>query len=295
MSPRHLAVLPGAYAPKKRRWRRIHTAALLATVLNVMALTGLGFCLGRFAEAPVYEVNLADVMRNDAELKAPPVQKKLVLAPAPASRPSAGKGQGAPAPAPGARPDQPLAKAPPPLKVDSPKVIDVPTRDVESNPSVVDRPLPAGASDQGNPEGVTGGRGAQDSEGPGGTGTDGTGTGGGGDGDGSGFTGSVNRVVCLGCHQGSGTTYEQAPQPYEIERIMCNVRWKFGGSKHPITLGCQINEQGYIVRADIIVSCGNSSVDQSAVQFAQTTKWYPARRGGHGVSVYVEMPMEVYY
>lgn len=300
MSLRQLAVLPTLYPRKERRWRRIHTAVVVATFLNVVALTVLGFFVGRFVEDPIYEVNLANVMRNDAELRQPPPQKKVVLAPAPAARisvdPRRGGGAPAPAPAPGARPDRPLAQAPPPLRVDSPRVVDVPTRDVEPQPALVDRgSLPADASDQGNPEGVSGGRGPQDSEGPGGRGTGGTGAGGTGTGGDGGFTGTVNRVVCLGCHQGGGGTYDQAPQPYEIERIMANTRWKFGGSKHPLTLGCQINEQGYIVRADVIVSSGRTDVDQSAIMFVQTTKWYPARRGGQGVSVYAEFPMEVYY
>lgn len=296
MSPRGDDDLPVAYlypTPPPWRWKRIHTALVIAFFLNCGFLVVLGWYAGAFAEETIYEVNLVNVMRNDAEMKPEHVAKRLTLDPAR----TVGRPAGAPgaAPAPGHKPENVHAKAPPKLRIDAPKVTPD-NQPAEPDPSMVNNaPPPPDASLNGNPEGVAGGTGNE--EGPGGNGPGGTGTGreGNGNGGGGGLAQLVNRVTCLGCHQGNGPN-GGAPnrvEPDQIERLFTSIRWKPGGTPHPLTLGVTLNDQGYVKDAVVVVSSGRPDVDESAIQLIKMSKWrYADTASG---DTYVEMPMEVYF
>ena len=292
--------IPVAYlypAKPPFRWKRIHTSFVIALVFNTLVLVLLGWYAGSFAEDTIYEVNLANIIKNDGEVKNQPPAKRLTLDPAKAqARARFAGAPSAPAPAPGHKPENVNAKAPPKLKIDAPQV----TPDngpPEQDPSMVNNaPPPPDASMNGNPEGVAGGKG--NDEGPGGSGTGGTGNGGNGTGNGNGggqLSAMVNRVSCLGCHT-NGNVAARGVEPDQIERLFTSIHWKGGGTAHPLTLGATINDQGYVKDCVVVVGTGRSDVDQSAIEVIKMSKWKPGRlQDGTPVEVYVEMPMEVYY
>jgi TonB family protein len=286
--------IPVAYLyPQKEpfRWKRIHTSLVIALIINVAVLIVLGWYAGAFAEETIYEVNLVNVIKNDGELKPEKAPKRLTLDPARVPTRKRGAPAG-PAPAPGHKPENVHAKAPPKLKIDAPQV--APDQGPpDEDPSMVNNPPPPpDASLNGNPEGVAGGRGNE--EGPGGNGTGGTGTG--GDGNGSGGGGGrmaqlVNRVNCLGCHQSDGTTNAGGVEPDQIEKLFNSIRWKPGGTAHPLTLTVTINDQGYVKDAQVMISSGRADVDESAIELIKMSKW----KNPSGADVTVEMPFDVYF
>ncbi|MBM3465405.1 MAG: TonB family protein [Armatimonadetes bacterium] len=299
------------YRPRRKDWRRMRLAVVLAILVNVAVMGGISLLMGRFAEETIYEVHLADKMSTDARVEAEKPKTRLTLDPAKVNlttepRRKATVGGGAPAPAPGRRPDNPQAQAPPPLLINQPPM----QRDsgpTDPDSSIVGAaPVAPDASLKGNPEGVTGGRGNE--EGPGGTGTGGTGLGGTGTGTGTG-TGPgdgpgnaplfklVNRVDCKGCHnitQRAGTV--TSPHPIEIERLFMAVHWKSGGERHPMVLRVTLNDQGYVEEVSVTQSSGRADIDESAIQFVRLTKWVPAMMNGTQPIFYeCEMPLDTYY
>lgn len=298
------------YNRPRRRWTRLHTATMLSVVLNVVVILGVAAFAGGMTDQVIYEVNLTDVMAKDAELQPTKKQKtRLTLDPAQVSHSATKRGRAggrpAPAPAPGHRND-PNAKAPPPLKIDAPQV-DPDSGPPEDIPTIVNRPPAApDASLQGNPEGVTGGKGAQNSEGPGGRGTGGTGTGGTGpggngggpgNGPGGGLVDLVNRVDCLGCHLSYSPVgqLDKGAAPYEIEKLFNSVRWKYEGTAHDLTLRCSINVQGYVTAIEVVQSSGRSDVDESAMNLIRNSHWKAGTSGGQPVETIIEMPLRIYY
>lgn len=295
--------------PKARlRWRRLHSGLLMAVVLNTCLLVLFAWFSRAFADNTVYEVNLVNVMKSDGELKlspndgTPPRHTDVAPAPRTAHRPNVA-GNPAPAPAPGHNRRNLTAKAPPPLKVRAPQIVDVPTRQVDSLATVVSaNPPPPDASLKGNPAGVSGGDGTLDSEGPGGEGRGGMGSGGngpggpGGPGAGNPFGEGVNLVRCIGCHaEGSGVI--RSPEPAEVERWFGSLHWRPGGTPHPLVLVATIGTQGEVRDVRVKLSCGSDSVDRSAMTIVQGSRWFPARLRADGspVEVTVEFPMEVFY
>lgn len=281
------------YPPKPPfRWKRIHTAFVIATVINLIVLTLLGWYAGGFAEETIYEVNVMDVMKTDGQLKNEPPPKRLTLDPAKASR-FPGRPGGAPAP--GNKPENTTAKAPPKLKIDAPMVTPDNAPPDPNAGMVSNAPPPPDASDNGNPEGAAGGTG--NDEGPGGTGAGGTGTGtgdGNGDGNGGGLATLVNRVTCQGCHIVQESA--QKVRPEGLEHWYANMRWKSGGTAHPLTLGVTLNDQGYVKDCRVVLGSGRSDVDDSAIQLIKQSKWRPATNAdGRTMEYYVEMFFEVYF
>jgi len=295
------------YPPKPPfRWKRIHTSFVIALIFNSCVLVMLGWYAGAFAEEAIYEVNLADVMKTDATVKTRQKVKRLTLNPADVSKiKSKRSGGGSPAAAPGHRPDNPMAKAPPKLKINAPQVTPD-SNQAEPDPGMVSNSAPPpDATDDGNPEGAAGGKGNE--EGPGGKGAGGNGTGGTGngtgtgDGDGSGngsggkLASLVNQVHCKGCHP-LGTSGLSGCEPDQIERVISAIRWRHGGQPHDLTLEVTINAEGYIEACRVTQSSGRSDVDESAIDFVKLSKWKPARASdGTPFSLVVEMPLEVYF